>query len=475
MIEINNKDFNKIITDLIKDIALVFPDILNNNTNEDIINIIKYIEYEIVAKKEYDIVSIDNDNESNIIDQSIIDNYNSSCNNLLLYCLQIYPKHFFEILYKNNTLFSISDNQDNEDNEDNQDNLDNQDNQDNQDNEDNQDNQDNEDNQDNKKIYNTYFLPNIDFKLLFNDKSISQKTIDILWNYLQLILITIVSNIESEHSFGDAAKLFEAIQGDELFSEFNKIINNFKNMHTSVDNNDISTDGIFNSFKNIFDISANMNNIPDISNIQGHLNEILNGKIGKLAAEFSEDLYKEFNIDEFENLNVQNIGDVYKVLFKDPKKLLNVIGKMGEKLDQKIKTGELSQREIIEESTKMFGSITNTDISGMDGMQVFKDMMEGFANSNKNFNKTAFNNMISKEKTRNRMREKLNKKTDNNKNTANNTVDNETMRSNLFDLLKDESKDLKDLNSTLSHLMDDLNNTSNNKPHKNKNKNKKKK
>jgi hypothetical protein len=48
---------------------------------------------------------------------------------------------------------------------------------------------------------------------------------------------------------------------------------------------------------------------------------------------------------------------------------------MGEKLDQKIKSGELSQREIIEESTKMFGSLTNTDVSGANGMQIFKDMI----------------------------------------------------------------------------------------------------
>ena len=116
MIDINNKDFNKIITDLIKDIALVFPDILESNDNQDIINILKYIEYELVIKKEYDVIKKENDiikkendvikkenddEDNNSISENnteLINNYNIACNNLLLYCLEIYPKHFFEIL-----------------------------------------------------------------------------------------------------------------------------------------------------------------------------------------------------------------------------------------------------------------------------------------------------------------------------------------------------------------------------------------
>ncbi len=100
MIDINNKHFNKIITDLIKDIALVFPDILESNNNKDIINILKYIEYELVIKKEYDVIKTENnDEDNNSISENnnsisennteLINNYNIACNNLLLYCLEI--------------------------------------------------------------------------------------------------------------------------------------------------------------------------------------------------------------------------------------------------------------------------------------------------------------------------------------------------------------------------------------------------
>ena len=70
-------------------------------------------------------------------------------------------------------------------------------------------------------------------------------------NYLQLILITIVSNIETENSFGEAAKLFEAIESEKLLSEFSGIIDNVKDMYTNIDTNDISENSIFNNFKNI--------------------------------------------------------------------------------------------------------------------------------------------------------------------------------------------------------------------------------
>ena len=155
----------------------------------------------------------------------------------------------------------------------------------------------------------------------------------------------------------------------------------------------------------------------------------------------------------------ENINDVYKLLFKNPSKLFNLVQKMGTKLDNKIKSGELSQQEIIEESTKIFGSMTNTDISGMDNMQIFKDMIEGFANNNKNFNKTGFNNMVNKEKMKSKMREKLNKKQEASKESNNNftTQNEEKMKNNLFDLLKDESKDLKDLNENLEKLMKGFN------------------
>ena len=65
MDEIINHDFNKIVTDLIKDLALVFPDIIEKTYNDDIVNVLQYIQYQI---------SIENEDETYYLEWDIKDN-----------------------------------------------------------------------------------------------------------------------------------------------------------------------------------------------------------------------------------------------------------------------------------------------------------------------------------------------------------------------------------------------------------------
>ena len=85
---------------------------------------------------------------------------------LLKHCLAVFPVKFFDILYQNNDLFDSEEE--------------------------------------------LVFLPEIDFRVLWKE-NISDKTRESIWRYLQLILFTIVSGINNTQSFGDTAKLFEAI------------------------------------------------------------------------------------------------------------------------------------------------------------------------------------------------------------------------------------------------------------------------
>ena len=70
---------------------------------------------------------------------------------------------------------------------------------------------------------NTEFLPGIEFKNLWND-NISDKTKDVIWKYLQLILFNVVGTLKNNDSFGDTAKLFEAINQNELHDKLSIII-----------------------------------------------------------------------------------------------------------------------------------------------------------------------------------------------------------------------------------------------------------
>jgi hypothetical protein len=84
---------------------------------------------------------------------------------------------------------------------------------------------------------NTHFLPNIDFSVLWNTEGISDATRETIWKYLQLILMTIITNIEDRKSFGDAANLFEAINEDELRNKLEETIQQMYSMFEGVNAN----------------------------------------------------------------------------------------------------------------------------------------------------------------------------------------------------------------------------------------------
>jgi hypothetical protein len=112
--------------------------------------------------------------------------YNLYIKELFDYCKNIYPERFFDILYQNNNIFC------------------------------------------NEEI-NTNFLPELDFKLLWKE-DISDNTRETMWKYLQLILFTIITSVKNEKSFGDTAKLFEAINEDEFKSKLEDTIGEMSKM-----------------------------------------------------------------------------------------------------------------------------------------------------------------------------------------------------------------------------------------------------
>merc|ERR1711865_467420 len=159
---------------------------------------------------------------------------NDSVSILYKYIKTVYPERFFDILYQNENMFM-------------------------------------------DKEINTEFLPGIDFSILMND-DISEKTKDIIWKYLQLILFSIIENLNESKTFGDTAKLFEAID-EKVLKE--KLEETMKNMSNIFDDGDIDGD----------------TELPNPEDIHEHLNGILEGNLGKLATQITEETLKELDLD----------------------------------------------------------------------------------------------------------------------------------------------------------------------------------
>jgi len=219
---------------------------------------------------------------------------------------KVLPERFFDILYKNEAMFQ-------------------------------------------KEEINTEFLPGIEFKKLWKEE-ISEKTKETIWKYLQLILFTVIGKVDSQDSFGDTAKLFEAINEDELKDKLEETMSNLQNMMGGEDVIDIS--------------GIDMENLPRPEQIQDHINGLLDGKLGNLAKEIAEETAQELN---FDTENAQSVNDVFQQLFKNPGKLMNLVKNVGGKLDSKIQSGEIKESEIMKEASDLLSKMK--DMPGMGDIQ----------------------------------------------------------------------------------------------------------
>ena len=101
----------------------------------------------------------------------------------------------------------------------------------------------------------------------------------------------------------------------------------------------------------MFDISANDTttetpNIPNAQDLHEHITSMMGGKLGKLAMELAEDTAKDLNLDMDNNSDAK---DVFQKLFKNPTKLMSMVKNVGSKIDEKIKSGEIKESELMEE------------------------------------------------------------------------------------------------------------------------------
>ena len=220
------------------------------------------------------------------------------------YCLKIYPEKFFEILYQNEKLFEGDEP--------------------------------------------IYLLPSIDFAYIWKE-NISDSTRKTIWKYLQLLLFALISDMSDTTSFGDTAKLFEAIDNDAFKTKLQETIFNMDNAF------DGDSSG---------NASGKENELPDPEKLHDHMNKMLNGKLGNLAREIAEETASDINIDMEDE---SSVNDVFQKLFKNPTKLMDLVTKVGSKLDTKIKSGDLKESELLAEAAEMMQHMK--DMPGMENIQ----------------------------------------------------------------------------------------------------------
>lgn len=97
---------------------------------------------------------------------------------------------------------------------------------------------------------------------------------------------------------------------------------------------------------------------------------MMNGKLGQLAKEIAEETADSFNLDME---NTGDMKDVFQKLMKNPTKLMGLVKNVGDKLDSKMKSGEIKESELMAEATEIFNRMKNTP--GMGGMGDIQSML----------------------------------------------------------------------------------------------------
>jgi len=286
-------------------------------------------------------------------------------NYVLNHCKNVFPERFFDILYKNSVIFNL----------------------------------------DNNKI-NTEFLPSIVFRQLWNT-NITDNTKEIIWKYLQLILFNIIGNVNSESDFKDTAKLFEFINEDELIEKLKETFENIGTLFNEdyLKKNEECEEG--EKCKEGKENKPNFN-IPSAEDINENINSMIGGKLGKLAMELAEEASEELK-EEFEDIELNPDGKkVFEKMIKNPTKMMNIIKNIGNKLDEKIKSGEITESELLSESTELLQKFKNT--AGMGDIQkIFSQFMGGGKGNKININamESKLNQNMRHAKMKERMRNKI--------------------------------------------------------------------
>jgi len=194
------------------------------------------------------------------------------------------------------------------------------------------------------KEYNTEFLPGISFKYLWSC-DITDRTRETIWKYLQLIVISLIGSIKDKNVFGETSKLLENINEEEFKQKLEETLDNMKSLFQEKKKDDT--------------------NVPSPNDIQDHLFTMMNGKLGSIAKEIAEETVNDFNIDM--NDEMLNPQDMFKKLFSEPDKLMNLVKNVGSKLDSKMKNGDIDQSELFKEASQMLSQMKS--VPGMENIQ----------------------------------------------------------------------------------------------------------
>lgn len=277
---------------------------------------------------------------------------------LFEYCMTVFPERFFDIMYQNAEIFEL------------------------------------------ENETNVKFLPDVNFKVLYNCEGVSENTKKTIWKYLQLLLFNVIGSVDDKSKFGDAAGIFEGIDENMLQDKLKETMAGLGDFFKKMEK-DVKPEGGEGGEKHEFTFNPE-DGIPNLDEVNEHLKGIFDGKIGKLAKELAEEISGDFS-DMVGDTAEGTTEDVLKNLMKNPKKMMGLVKKVGDRLTQKMDSGEISKDEIMKEAGDIMAKMK--EMGG--GAEKLNDLFKQFVGKGMRVDTNAMDRMTKKEEVKERMRKKM--------------------------------------------------------------------
>jgi hypothetical protein len=249
----------------------------------------------------------------------------------------------------------------------------------------------------------TEFLPHIHFKNLWQYEDLTEATKDAIWSYLQLITISLGVTGEETKESPTNEEMDDIVQ--QALEHMSQIWNKESNSGSeTTDGNEEpgaqlggegratperETRSLFGGSGGKTPDEGSEGTTPT-ADIEG----LFTGKLASIAKELAEETAGSLSFSEDATLE-----DATKQLFSNPANLSSVMKSVSEKLDARMKSGELNQEELMSEAMAMMGKM-----SSIPGLGNLFNNLPNMAKS------PGFQNMSRQEKIKARLRNKVNNK-----------------------------------------------------------------
>lgn len=185
-------------------------------------------------------------------------------------------------------------------------------------------------------------LRNLDFRNLWA-KDINEKTRSNIWKYLQTLYV-----------------IGQKIIGDD--NEIDNLIKNFTNLETNSENeNKINLENMTNDMTEMLKNMSSLEQDPNSANNTTE-DEMSNLFEGGIISDIAKELTNELNLDNLDIGNPSNMNEAFSNLMGGGgggNNFFNLVTKVGEKIQNKVQSGQINQGDLMSEATKMMGGLKN--------------------------------------------------------------------------------------------------------------------